>query len=59
MLNAFQTSGTSPTKKAGPDFSVFSDVPHPTIYMLTPLSKNACSWVSDITYAALPGPSTL
>jgi hypothetical protein len=46
MLNAFCTSGSSPSKKAQPDFHLFSDVPNPTVYLLTPYSKSACAWVS-------------
>jgi len=48
MLNAFATSGTSPTsKRTRPDFHLFSDVPHATVYLLTPYSKSACQWVSE------------
>ena len=46
QLNAACTSGTSPTKRI-PDFDLFSDVPHPTVYLLTPYSKSACAWVSE------------
>lgn len=44
MTDLFQTSGTSPTQ---PDFHLFSDVPNPTVYLLTPYSKSACSWVAE------------
>ena len=48
MLDAFCSSGSSPTRKnAQPDFSLFSDGPHPTIYLLTPYSKTACAWVAE------------
>jgi hypothetical protein len=44
MTDLFQTSGTSPTQS---DFHLFSDVPNPTVYLLTPYSKSACQWVAD------------
>jgi hypothetical protein len=51
MLNAFCTSGSSPTSKKGkkprPDFFLFSDVPNPTVYLLTPFSKSACAWIVE------------
>jgi hypothetical protein len=46
-LNAYATSGSSPGKQVRSDFHLFSDVPHPTIYLLTPNSKPACAWVAD------------
>ncbi len=49
MLNAFCTSGSSPSsgKKTRPDFRLFSDVPNPTVWLLSPVSKNACSWIAE------------
>jgi hypothetical protein len=47
MKNAYCTSGSSPGSKSQPDFLIFSDVPHPTIYLLTTLSKLACAWVAE------------
>jgi hypothetical protein len=45
VTDLFQTSGTSPTST--PDFHLFSDVPNPTVYLLTPYSKSACAWVVE------------
>jgi hypothetical protein len=39
--------GTSPGTRTRPDFHLFSDVPHATIFLLAPLSKSACAWVSE------------
>jgi hypothetical protein len=48
QLDAACTSGSSPTsKRTRPDFHIFSDVPNPTVYLLTPFSKNACAWVAE------------
>ena len=47
QLNAACTSGTSPTSKRTPDFHLFSDVPDPTVYLLTPYSKSACACVAE------------
>jgi hypothetical protein len=46
-INAYATSGSSPGKVAQLDFHLFSDVPNPTVYLLTPYSKSACQWVAD------------
>ena len=46
-LNAYATSGSSPGKHTRPDFRLFSDVPNPTVYLLTPYSKSACAWVAE------------
>ena len=46
-LNAYATSGSSPTIPTRPDFHLFSDVPNPTVYLLTPYSKSACAWVGE------------
>jgi hypothetical protein len=43
----FTKSGSSPGKSREPDFGIFSDVPHPTVYLLTPYSKAACAWVAE------------
>ena len=45
-LNAYAVSGSSPGQ-VRPDFHIFSDVPNPTVYLLTPFSKNACAWVAS------------
>lgn len=29
-----------------PDFTIFSDVPHPTVYLFTPVSTAARQWAS-------------
>jgi hypothetical protein len=44
----FTKSGSSPgnRKRTRPDFFLFSDVPNPTIYLLTPFSKSACAWIA-------------
>lgn len=49
MLDSFCTSGSSPTsgKKTRPDFHLFSDVPNPTVFLLTPYSKSACAWIAE------------
>jgi hypothetical protein len=47
QLNAACTSGTSPSKRIRTDFHLFSDVPNPTVYLLTPYSKQACAWVAE------------
>jgi len=41
------SSGSSPGKRTRPDFHLFSDVPNPTIYLLTPFSKSACAWIAE------------
>jgi hypothetical protein len=43
------SSGSSPgTKRIKPDFHLFSDVvPNPTVWLLTPYSKQACAWVAE------------
>jgi hypothetical protein len=41
------SSGTSPGTRTRPDFHLFFDVPNPTVYLLCPLSRNACSWIAD------------
>jgi hypothetical protein len=45
-LNAYAVSGSSPGQVRS-DFNLFSDVPNPTIYLLTPYSKSACQWVAN------------
>lgn len=55
MIDAYCTSGSSPQA----DFTLFSDVPHATIYLLTPLSEAAHAFLDqhipeDATYL---GPS--
>ena len=40
-------SGSPPGTRPRPDFHLFSDVPNPTIWLLSPISKNACSWIAD------------
>lgn len=49
MDTFFGSSGSSPgsSKRTRPDFSLFSDVPNPTVYLLTPYSKAACVWVAE------------
>jgi hypothetical protein len=42
--DSFAASGSSPTQS---DFHLFSDVPHPTVYLLTPYSKSAYAWVAE------------
>jgi hypothetical protein len=46
-VNPAVSSGSSPGKLSRPDFQLFSDVPNPTVYLLTPYSKSACAWVSE------------
>ncbi len=43
------SSGSSPGngKRTRSDFFLFSDVPNPTIYLLTPFSKLACAWIAE------------
>jgi hypothetical protein len=47
MRNAFCTSGTSPTRKVRPDFLVSADSAVPSIYVVTPCSKQAHLWVGE------------
>lgn len=47
MKDAFCSSGSSPGKSAKPDFGIFSDIPNPTVYLLTPYSKAACAWAAE------------
>ena len=42
-MDAFQSSGTSPTSEAGPDFRCEN---HGSIFLLYPLSESAQSWVA-------------
>ena len=42
----FSMSGSSPGKPR-PDFSIFSDVPHATVLLLTPYSKPAYAWIAE------------
>jgi len=44
MINTFQTSGTSPTSEAGPDFRCED---HGSIFLLYPLSQSAQSWIEE------------
>ncbi len=44
--NPFDASGSPPTE-ARPDFHLFSDVPNPSVWLLSPISKNACSWIAE------------
>ncbi len=39
-------SGSSPGKRTS-DFFLFSDVPNPTVWLLSPVSKNACLWIAE------------
>jgi hypothetical protein len=43
------SSGSSPGNRTRtrPDFHLFSDVPHFTVYLLTPYSQSACAWVAE------------
>jgi hypothetical protein len=42
------SSGSSPGKRPRPDFHLSSDVvPNPTVWLLTPYSKQACAWVAE------------
>jgi hypothetical protein len=43
------SSGSSPgnRKRTRTDFFLFSDIPNPTIYLLTPFSKSACAWIAE------------
>lgn len=43
----FTRSGSSPGKSDSSDFFLFSDVPNPTVWLLSPVSKNACSWIAE------------
>ena len=42
-----ERSCSSPSKRKRPDFHLFSDVPNPTVYLLTPYSKAACAWIAE------------
>ena len=44
MIDAFQTSGTSPTSKNEPDFVVVNDG---SVLLLRPLTESAHTWVDD------------
>jgi hypothetical protein len=44
MNDAFQTSGTSPTSEAVPDFRCEN---HDSIFLLYPLSDSAKSWIEE------------
>ena len=44
MLNAFQTSGTSPTSEARPDFRCEN---HGTVFLLRPLSPASFAWIES------------
>jgi len=43
-MDAFQSSGTSPTSEAGPDFRCEN---HGSIFLLYPLSESAQSWIEE------------
>jgi hypothetical protein len=43
MINAFQSSGTSPTSEVGVDFRCEN---HGSVFLLFPLSESARSWVA-------------
>ena len=43
-MDAFQTSGTSPTSEAEPDFRCEN---HGSIFLLYPLSESAQSWIEE------------
>ncbi len=45
--DSFVASGNSPPRSDEPDFRLFSDVPNPSVYLLTPYSKSACAWVAN------------
>lgn len=49
MKDAFCTSGSSPgtQKHPRPDFFLFSDVPNPTVWLLSPVSRSACAWIAE------------
>jgi hypothetical protein len=44
MIDAFQSSGTSPTSGAGPDCRCEN---HGSIFLLYPLSDPAKSWIEE------------
>ena len=44
MIDAFQTSGTSPTPDAGPDFLCDN---HGSLFLLFPLTQHAHSWIEE------------
>jgi hypothetical protein len=44
MIDALQTSGTSPTSKAEPDFRCEN---HGSIFLLYPLTHSAQSWIEE------------
>ena len=43
-MDAFQSSGTSPTPEARPDFRCEN---HGSIFLLYPLSRSARSWIEE------------
>jgi hypothetical protein len=44
MMDAFETSGTSPTPEAQPDFRCEN---HGSIFLLYPVSESAKSWIEE------------
>jgi hypothetical protein len=44
MIDAFQSSGTSPTSEDRPDFRCEN---HGSIFLLYPLSESAKSWIEE------------
>ena len=44
MIDAFQTSGTSPTSEAEPDFRCEN---HGSLFLLFPLTQPAHSWIEE------------
>jgi hypothetical protein len=44
MMDAFHTSGTSPTSETGPDFRCEN---HGSIFLLYPLSPSAQAWTKE------------
>jgi hypothetical protein len=44
MIDAFQTSGTSPTSESGPDFRCEN---HGSVFLLIPITQPALSWIEE------------